>query len=135
LKSSQLIRWFHDHGVTDIYKDIQYIHTFFGWDSPSSDTQQIAVDGAFAQTLQTFFEELMEVMPMTAMMNVGMELYQNGNPAAVALLQRFREPAMAEAWTRLKLVPEAQELSDALVQGGVALEIFVIIVEAFFGWA
>jgi len=131
-----IVRWFYENGVTNIYSTINRIHAFFGWDTISgSNGLTIAVDANFGRSLQTLFQELLEVLPLNAMAAMALDLYQSHDPAAVALINRFREQGMADAWHRLKSLPEAIELGDALAEGGIAVEIMIVIIEAFFGWA
>jgi len=133
---SQFIRWLHDNGFTHIYECIKGLHKFFGWDSTSTRAApEVVVDEAFAKSLQTLFEDLTEVLPMNSMAMLAMELYESGDPAAVLLIERLQEPGMGEAWRRLVALPEMQELSQALMAGALPLDIFLVILEAFFGWA
>jgi len=133
---AKLLQWFYDNGMTRVYEDLKRVHAYFGWDfnATAPAKTEVVVDAKFARTVQRLLTEATNVLPVSALATAVQERYQEEDPAAVALLQRFREPGLAEAWRRLKAVPEIQELGKALVEAGTEVEIFVVIVEAFFGW-
>ena len=129
----------YENGLTNIYNDINSLHTLFGWDpvsGPILKLQLVKVEtkSLALKSLGSLLEELLEELPVDLLTSLAVELVLTQDPALMAFLQKLREPGIAHSWTSFKALPETQELFQGLQDGGIDVNTIISVLEGFFGW-
>jgi len=131
----QLIKWLYENGLTNIYNDINELHEYFGW-APVTEVlkRKKSADPISAKSLGSLLEEILEQLPVDLLISLGLELVEMEDPAVIALIQRFRDPSMAESWEAFKTLPETNKLFNELQEGGIDIRTLIAMLEGYFGW-